>query len=305
MNELPRWLEQVAEQQESALAEAPLIFEGVLAAAESVPLARDALFAVSVYRLPFDALGLDWQLGDEIEGGGRDPQLDARLEQLAGQLAQPDVEPAGGIDQAEMLRLVAYQTSLMAPPLRVPDGADGARQELLALGLLEAIEQEGRPPMLAVHPLTGQEVAAQADPEELVQAHARAARYWLWRCGRLPRPPQDDIEELLEARYHLLVADRPEQAQEVSGRLADVLSALGELATREGHPRQGLGMTLRGLAARLEAGQGDLSRALAQLLKQRQALGDGFELALAEELESPDSIAAVLELMRQAEAAGG
>jgi hypothetical protein len=299
---MPTWLTMMAEQAETALAEAPVVFEGVLAAAETVPLARELLFAASVYRLPFDALGLLWQAGEERPQPGRDAVMDARLEQLAGQLGQADAAPAGGIDEQEMLRLVSYQTSLMAPPIEVPDGAKAAREQLVALGLLEQVEREGAPPLLAVHPMTRDEIAAQADPAEVVAAHARAARYWLWRCGRLPRPPQDDIEELLEARYHLLVADRPDEAREVSSRLADVLGALGELATREGSPREGLGMTLRALGARLESGSGELARDMGQLLLQREALGDGFDEALAGELESPDSIAAVLELMRQAEA---
>lgn len=295
---LPRWLAMVAEQEESALAEAPVVFDGVLAAAEAVPLARELLFAASAYRIPFDRLGLAWQVGEEGTQPERDPAMDARLEQLAGQLSQPETSPSGGIDEEEMLRLVAYQTSLMAPPLRAPEGLDAAREQLVALGLLEERSREGRPPLLALHPLTRDEVVAQADPDELEEAHARAARYWLWRCGRLPRPPQDDIDELLEARYHLLVADRPDEARQVSGRLGDVLGALGVLATREGRPRDGLGMTLRALAARLEAGVG-VARDLGQLMTQRGLLGEAFEAALGEELESSDSIAAVLELMRQ------
>ncbi len=291
MNEHPRWLEQVAEQNESAVAEAPVVFEGVLAAAEAVPLAREALFGAAVYRLPFDELGLAWQLGEEVSNPARDPELDARLEGLAG---RPE-----GVDEAEMLRLLAYQTSLMAPPLRVPEEADAAREQLLALGLLERLERDGRS-LLTIHPLTDQEVVARTSFEDQVEAHTRAARYWQWRCGRLPRPPQDDVEELLEARYHLLVAGRYEEAHQVSGRLADVLGALGQLATRQGDFREGLGLTLRALAARLESGAGDLARDVGQLLAQREALGEAFDAALAEELESPDSIAAVLELMRQA-----
>ena len=300
---VPSWLAMVAGQEESALAEVPVVFEGVLAAVETVPLARDLLVRSSVYRLPFDPLGLAWQVGEERPQPERDAGMDARLEQLADQLGRPGVEVAGGIDPQEMLGLVAYQTSLMAPPLQVPDGVDAAREHLVALGLFERVEREAGPPLLVIHPMTRDEIAAQAEPDELVAAHARAARYRLWRCGRLPRPPQDDIEELLEARYHLLVADRRDEARQVSARLADVLGALGALATREGSAREGLGMTLRAVAARLEAGAGDLARDMGQLLLQQQALGDGFEAALLEELDSTDSIAAVLELMRQAEGA--
>src|SRR5262249_61336406 len=36
----------------------------------------------------------------------------------------------------------------------------------------------------------------------LRQAHRRAARYWRWRVEAVPQSRVQDIEELLEARYH-------------------------------------------------------------------------------------------------------
>ena len=53
---------------------------------------------------------------------------------------------------------------------------------------------------------------AQLHPDAARQAHRRAAAFWHWRVDTIPQSRQDDIDQLLEARYHHHAAGNTDEA---------------------------------------------------------------------------------------------
>ena len=53
-----------------------------------------------------------------------------------------------------------------------------------------------------VHRWTAAALQDRTSPDGLIAAHRRAAAYWRWRVAVWPQSRADDVEQLLEARYH-------------------------------------------------------------------------------------------------------
>ena len=211
---------------DAALAEAitlavdDVVLGQLLGRLEAVPLARHLLAGAAVYRLPVDDVGLGWQLGDE-QSLPADPDQDARLARLdeAQQAALAEGRPTEletlGLPSAELTQLRQDLAELAKPPLRIPLGLEQAKAVLLDLGLLAPFGGSKEPSYL-VHRWTAQALANQGPAEQLANAHHRAARYWRWRVRYWPQSQEDDLEQLLEARYHHHAAGELDEALAVT-----------------------------------------------------------------------------------------
>src|SRR5262249_30585867 len=114
------------------------------------------------------------------------------------------------------------------PPLEVPDGIDAACEALEELGLLAPVQlTEDSDWSYTGHRWTAGALVRWHTPETLRQVHHRAAHYWHWRVGTLSPSRQQDIEELLEARYHHHQAGEIDEAVEVTERMCSQLDTWG------------------------------------------------------------------------------
>ena len=84
-----------------------------------------------------------------------------------------------------------------------------------------------------VHRWTATALEEEADPEALAEAHHRAARYWRWREDRIPQSRQDDIDQLLEARFHHHAAGEIDEAVEVTEWICLQLDTWGAYGREE------------------------------------------------------------------------
>jgi tetratricopeptide (TPR) repeat protein len=228
---------------DAALAEAitlavdDVVLGQLLGHLEAVPLARHLLVGASVYRLPVDGVGLGWQVGDEQPLPAH-PDRDARLARLgfAQQAALAEGRPTGletlGLPSAELTQLRQDLAELAKPPLRIPLGFEQAKAVLLDFGLLAPVSGSEDPSYL-VHRWTAQALASQEPAEALADAHRRAARYWRWRVRNWPQSQQDDLERLLEARYHHHAAGELDEALAVTERACDQLRTWGAYSWAE------------------------------------------------------------------------
>ena len=62
-----------------------------------------------------------------------------------------------------------------------------------------------------MHRWTAGAIAA-LHPDATREAHRRAAAFWHWRVDTIPQSREQDIEQLLEARYHHHAAGDTDEA---------------------------------------------------------------------------------------------
>src|SRR5262249_46322077 len=121
-------------------------------------------------------------------------------------------------------------------------------------------------------------------PDILRQAHHRAARYWRWRVATVPQSRAQDIEELLEARYHHHQAGEIDEAFQATGDVCLQLQTWGAWRREEQLLRETLtGVPERSTQAAATSGQ------LGNIAYLRGAYDEALEwyrrsLALLEEL---------------------
>jgi tetratricopeptide (TPR) repeat protein len=211
---------------DAALAEAitlavdDVVLGQLLGHLEAVPLARHLLVGASVYRLPVEDVGLGWQVGDE-QPLPANPDRHARLtrvvetQRAALTEGRPTELETLGLPSAELDQLRQDLVELAKPPLHIPLGFEQAKAALLDLGLLAPVSGPEDLSYL-VHRWTAQALVSQESAEELADAHRRAARYWHWRVRSWSQSQQDDLEQLLEARYHHHAAGELDEALEVT-----------------------------------------------------------------------------------------
>lgn len=65
------------------------------------------------------------------------------------------------------------------------------------------------------------------DHDQVADAHLRAADYWQWRVRVWPQDRGQDLEDLLEARYHLLAAGDPGTAAALTENVCAQLHGWG------------------------------------------------------------------------------
>ena len=184
----------------------------------STPLAEDLIISAAVYRVPVDDTALAFQLGQPAERPA-DPERTARLHRVSQAIkeaqersdnGQITLEDAGLTDD----QYARYQADLaeeLRPPVEAPDGLAAAVAAARAAGLLIPIPRQNEAPLHFVHRWTASALA-HLYPDTTTEAHRRAAAFWHWRIDTLPQSREQDIEQLLEARYHHHTAGDLDQA---------------------------------------------------------------------------------------------
>jgi tetratricopeptide (TPR) repeat protein len=161
------------------------------------------LVAVSVYRLAADRNAILFQLGER-----------------------------------DLLAARAPDRCGPAPPYQTPDDLDQLIASCVSAELISGVDESGDPCGLAqswvVDPWLADQVQRELETVgragDLVAAHRRAAEYWQWRAAAWPQGRQQDLHDLLEARYHLFAAGDDEPASTVTHAVCAQLHAWGDLA---------------------------------------------------------------------------
>ena len=235
------WMATHARDADSALAEAvtlaidDVVLGDLLDALARTPLARDLVTGASVYRVPADDTALVWQLADETEPA-LDPARDERIARVHAAIEDARARSDGperltpadvGLSDDD---IAAYQTDiqdLQRPPVAAPGGFAQALSASCAIGLIAPIARSDDSELHLVHRWTARAIAQQ-QPELVADAHYRAAHYWRWRVERIPQTESDDLEQLLEARYHHHAAGEHDAALELSEQAILTLQTWGQ-----------------------------------------------------------------------------
>jgi len=183
------------------------------------------LLGASVYRLPVDAGGLDWQVGREIEGPEKEKR-EKKLTKIMKQIeaAKNKEEADLGLSVEEIIKLHPEIHDLMKPPLTTPDGFDASVEHLLNLTLLSPVQYTASDePSYIVHRWTAEALQTKISVDNLKAAHLRAGRYWHWRARVLSH----DLEEYMEARYHLHSGGDTDTALAITGAVCKHLDTSG------------------------------------------------------------------------------
>jgi tetratricopeptide (TPR) repeat protein len=166
-----------------------------------------------------------------------------------------------------------------------PDGFASVLALLQNLTLRSPIQlTDDNPLRHTVHRWTATALARRTAPDTLRQAHHRAARYWRWRVATVPQSRAQDIEELLEARYHHHQAEEIDAAVAVTADVCNQLNIWGAWRREEQLCRE----TLTWVPERSSQAAVFL-HALGIIAQERGAYDEALEwyrrsLALAEEL---------------------
>src|SRR5262249_9195397 len=133
-----------------------------------------------------------------------------------------------GLSQQDIQLALLDLQQTYHPPVNTPESLIGAREALEDLGLLAPVQlTEDSDLYYTVHRWTASALARRSTVEALRQAHHRAARYWRWRVVTLSQSQQQDIEELLEARYHHHQAGEIDEAVTVTEGMCNQLHTWG------------------------------------------------------------------------------
>ena len=186
---------------------------------------------MSVYREPVDRIGLAWQISD-VGQPPTDPDREARIRAVVELLRRADEDGVpreqAGLTAAQAAEWEQYRQDLRRPPVRIPAGFAEAVDTLTALGLLApAHDESSADPVYLVHRWTASSLAGQTRPDDLVEAHRRAATYWQWRVAGWPQDRVQDVAELVEARHHLHTAGDLDSALSVTDEVCDQLHTWG------------------------------------------------------------------------------
>jgi tetratricopeptide (TPR) repeat protein len=220
------------------LAADEVLLDQLLTGLAATPGAEDVLLGLSVYRSPVDQAGLLFQAGTPDPAAETSPDYAAASEQAATILADAGIPVDQVRDLAQLPTIVltglrphlAVLNSLPAPPLRGPDGLRRVVDAGTASSLL-ALDADHDPARLFVHRWTAGKLQQRWDQSgrggQLITAHQRAAQYRQWRVQVWPQDRASDLDDLIEARYHLFAAAQIEQADELTWTIAETLHAWG------------------------------------------------------------------------------
>jgi tetratricopeptide (TPR) repeat protein len=209
-----RWRADTGRTLNRALAEAvtlaadDVLLDGLLTQLDAEPLGRDLLLAASVYSVPVDEVGLQWQVSTEVVRAS-DPARETRLAKLSEALAKagaegrkPDPE-ALGFAPEEMAQLAIDLAERSTPPLKPAPGLATAHELLADLSLIAPVQHSGEETSRwIVHRWTAAALARRFPEEQLVAAHRRAGNYWRWRMAHQWQSKHQDLLDCLEARFH-------------------------------------------------------------------------------------------------------
>ncbi|MEU8380848.1 tetratricopeptide repeat protein [Streptosporangium sp. NPDC048865] len=175
---------------------------------------RRVLVGASVFRVPVDRVGVAWPVS---EPAPEEPDRLERLARLDELLRRARVRDPGawledlGLSEQEVEQARQDLAWRQTPPVIEPAGVEEALEVLAGLGLLARVEgparsDEERP--FLVHrwtagTLAGLEMGA---ADGVRQAHVAAARFWHWWTQARPQGPRQELEDMLEARFHWCAA---------------------------------------------------------------------------------------------------
>jgi tetratricopeptide (TPR) repeat protein len=234
------WLARPGRDLDASLAEAitlsvdDIVLSRLLEELAATPVATELVTGASVYRIPVDDTALAFQVGRPVQRPP-DPERAARIRHVQ-QTIQEAVERAdGGQISLEDVGLTAeeyarYEADLaeeLRPPVEAPDGLPAAVAVARAAGLLVPVSAGDQAPLHFVHRWTAGAITA-LHPDAAQEAHRRAAAFWHWRVNTIPQSSKDDIDQLLEARYHHYAAAQTDQAVAATGQAVLQLQTWGQ-----------------------------------------------------------------------------
>jgi tetratricopeptide (TPR) repeat protein len=226
------------------LAADDVLLPQLLAGLKDTPGAVELLVGASVYRRPVDDAALLFQIGEPDPTAGHTPDRRAAEQRIrdildaAGVAVEDTVDSEGSLDisvLAPALRrqLEPHVEELVrrpTPPRRVPTNLPRLIGVCAASSLLSRDTDTPRP-LVFVHRWSATELhrrwAAAGRADQLATAHHRAADYWRWRVQVWPQDRARDLEDNLEARYHLLEAHQPDQAATITEHICGELHSWG------------------------------------------------------------------------------
>ena len=242
-----QWLHVVGSDLDRALAETitlaadDVLLDGLLDSLGDAPPARELIGRLAVYRRPVDETGVAWQLSQRTEVPDPPADLLARLEPVWELLLQ--ARRAGTADSVEDLgldpsKLDQYRrdsAELARPPVSLTGQAHQTLTLLAGLGLVAPAATQDHSqrdvPEWVVHRWTAAALERRSSGDELTAAHRRAAAYWHWRVAVWPQTRVDDVEQLLEVRYHYHAAGDLDRALAANQEACDQLSTWGMWTT--------------------------------------------------------------------------
>jgi tetratricopeptide (TPR) repeat protein len=253
-----QWLEGVGGNLDRALAETitlaadDVLLDGLLASLQNSPPARELIGHLAIYRRPVDETGVAWQLSQLTTVPVPSADLLARLQPVQDLLLRArqagTAQSAGdlGLDPATLDQYRRDSAELAYPPVSLTGQGRQALSLLAGLGLVApaATQDTGDhpdDPQWAVHRWTAAALQGRASEEEITEAHRRAGAYWLWRVGVWPQSRTEDVEQLLEARYHYYAAGDLDRALNANGQACNQLRTWGMWTTERQLADEALG----------------------------------------------------------------
>ena len=236
------WLARPGRDLDASLAEAvtlavdDILLSGLLDRLADTPLATDLAIGAAVYRIPVDDTALAFQVGQPAEWAP-DPERAARIDCVQ-QAIQEAVERSegsrisledAGLSEEEYARYQADMADELRPPVDAPDGLAAAVAAARNAGLLVPVpaQDDDEASRHFVHRWTAGAIAA-LHPDATCQAHQQAAAFWRWRVGAIPQSEEQDIEQLLEARYHHHAAGQDDEAMAAHSEAVEQLLTWGQ-----------------------------------------------------------------------------
>ena len=215
------------------LAADDVLLDQLLAQLADDPLSRRLLIGAFVHRAPVDELGLIWPVGEPVEHVAdlaRTARLQAMRDGLnAARKENPVAETSDVFSESELqLWRRDWAEEHRRPPLAAPEGFAFAKLRLMNLSLLAPVRfTDNEEEKFLVHRWTARALAKRVSKDEQALAHHAAATYWRWRVAKQPQSREQDIEDLLEARYHLHALGDPAEAYSVTGQVILQLETWG------------------------------------------------------------------------------
>ena len=240
MTDPAAWLARPGRDLDASLAEAitlsvnDIVLTSLLDRLAATPLATELIIGASVYRVPVDDNALIFQVGQPAQRPP-DPDRQARIRRIQQAIQEAAEHSGGGQISPEDAGLTAgdyarYEADLaeeFRPPVDAPDGLLAAVAAARAAGLLVPVRAGDEFLLHFVHRWTAGAIAA-LHPDPAQEAHRRAAAFWHWRVDTIPQSRQDDIDQLLEARYHHHTAGQADQALAVTAEAVTQLQTWGQ-----------------------------------------------------------------------------
>ena len=246
---------------------------------------RGILSSASVYRIPVNRVGLAWPVSAKRE-----------YIEVPTRHGQQVLEPDEFLKKAPPDNRSGAKTDLSAP-ITEPEGIGEAIMDLANLGLLAVSKSDDDVAFYMVHRWIAVTLGRSTfmPSAHLRVAHSAAASHWWWRVQEIPQSRQQDIPELLEARYHYHAAGHVEAALLSTELACNQLHVWGLWNWEENLYREAL--------AWLPAGDADSAVVLYQLGRIAELRGDYDQaldhqqqaLTIAQELGDRASTARIMD----------